>query len=299
MMVFRPILFGSPNERRLAAVLLTGPALLPHLAYLFAQPDITMYLLLLGCLALFLRTAALTAAAASLPLCILGLLAHEAFSLMFYPLILAILLDQCAKRRLPWSAGAAHLVVMLAAFIAVLHWGALKVTPDVLLQEAQARTNVPVQRQVFDVMSYTLADQHALVRRMYSPAVVHTLWLTLALSAPYFALLTRLLEETFRTADAPGWQRLSTAALFVSPLTLCTLGHDTTRWIGAMCLDATLFLLYLYLQEEPDGSTRRVLRTWAADQGILAWLAYFIAIGPYGATGLRSAEQLVAAWSGP
>ncbi|GAC1416407.1 MAG: hypothetical protein NVSMB62_05980 [Acidobacteriaceae bacterium] len=298
-LIFRPVLFGSAQERRLAAVLLSAPAALPHLGYLFAQPDITMYILVLGCLALFLRIPPLAAAAVSLPLCLLGLIAHEAFSLMFYPLVVAILADLYAKRRLPWWAASAHLAAMLLAFAVIVHWGALKVPVEALLHEAQARTNVPIQPQVYDVMASSLSAQRALVWHMYTPGVVHTLWLTLVLSAPYFTLLSRLLEGCLGASTFPRWQRLVTPALFLSPLVLCTLGHDTTRWIGAMCLDATLFLLYLYMTDRPAGDTRRFLADWAATAEWPLWLAYLIAIGPYGATGLRTAEQLIGAWSGP
>lgn len=298
-LVFRQVLFGSGQDRRLAAVLLSAPAALPHLGYLFAQPDITLYILMLCCLALFLRIPPLVAVAVSLPFCILGLLAHEAFSLMFYPLIIAILVDLCAKRRLPWWALAGHVSAMLTAFAAIVRWGALKIPPEVLLREAQARTNVPIQPQVYDVMASTLSDQRALVWHMYTSGVVHTLWLTLALSAPYFTLLSRLLKDCLYASNSPRWQRLATAALFLSPLTLCTLGHDTTRSIGAMCLDATLFLLYLYTTDRPAGDVRRFLGDWSTTPAYSVWLAYFIAIGPYGATGLRTAEQLVGAWSGP
>ncbi len=223
---------------------------------------------------------------------------------MFYPLVLAILLHLAVSRRLPWWAAAGHLLAVLAAFAAILHWGTLKLPPEALLHQAQARTDVAIQPQVYQVMASTLAEQRSLVRRMYTPYVVHVLWLTLALSAPYFALLARLLQQALEAAGAPPAQRLATAALFLSPLLLCTLGHDTTRWIGAMCLDATLMLFFLQLaQSHPAGSpghpVRDVLSRWAAQPEALLWLAYLIAIGPYGATGLRSAEQLVTAWYGP
>jgi hypothetical protein len=296
--VFRRLVFGCLAERILAAVLLSAPAALPHLGYLFAQPDITLYLLVLGCLGLFLHTGARLAAALSLPLCCLGLLAHEAFLLMFYPLVVAVMLYLRHRRRLRLWVVIVHCGVVLACFASVVHWGALKVSPDTVLQEAQARTDVAIQPQVYEVMGSTLAEQRVLVRRMYSLGVMRTLWLTLALSAPYFFLLVRLVDRTFGLAQFPGWQRVFTAALFLSPLLLCTLGHDTTRWIGAMCLDASLFLLFVYLQEGDGSPARQWLREWAEEPGTLAWMAFLVAIGPYGATGLRSAEQLIGAWFG-
>lgn len=297
-LLFRRLLFTGTAESRLAVILLSAPAALPHLGYLFAQPDITLYILVILSLALFAHADPRIAAAVSLPLCCLGLLTHEAFLLMFYPAVLAAMLYLWRRSKLPLWTVALHGVIVLACFAAVLHGGALKVSPDLILQEAQARTNVPIQRQVYDVMASTLAQQRALVYRMYTPGVMRMLWLTLLLSAPYFVLLVRLLDTTLRRAALPRAQRLLTAALFLSPLLLCTLGHDTTRWIGAMCLDATLFLLFVQMKEPYDSAARAFLREWSAQPVALVWLAYVLAVGPYGATGLRAAEQLVSAWFG-
>jgi hypothetical protein len=180
-----------------------------------------------------------------------------------------------------------------------MHWGSLKISPDALLAEAQARTNVGIQRQVFDVMASTLPAQRALVRRMYTPGVVRVLIWTVILTAPYVYLLGRFLIGTMRRAGCSAFQRLCTSLLFASPLVLCALGHDTTRWIGAMCIDATFFVMYLYMSEAPDSPARNYLQQWAAGPSFVPWLIYLIAIGPYGATGLRAADQLVSAWYGP
>jgi hypothetical protein len=86
------------------------------------------------------------------------------------------------------------------------------------------------------------------------------------------------------------------------------LGHDVSRWLGAVGIDATLFVLYLYLseqqylsepQEAGEGGARRFLQDWAIGPNYTAWLIYLIVIGPFGATGIRSAEQLVQALYGP
>jgi hypothetical protein len=298
-LVFRPLLFGTLSECKLAAALLSAPALLPHLGFMFEQPDVTLYILLLGCFALLIRATPGIAAAASCLLCCVALLAHEAFCLMFYPLVVAILWHLCSRRRLPWLAAAVHILVFAAVFAAVMHWGTLKVSPDTILSEAQARTNVGIQRQVYDVMASNLAQQRALVRRMYSKGVIRILILTLLLSVPYFVLLARLLYGAMRNAGFSRVRQIGTTILFVSPLILCTLGHDTTRWIGAMCINATLMVLYLYLTEPANSTTRSTLLDWASGPTFLLWLVYLIGIGPYGATGMRTAEQLIPTWFGP
>lgn len=297
--VFRKVLFGDAAERRLAAALLAAPALLPHLGFLFAQPDVTMYMLLLGAFAALVWMRPATGAAVSCALCCTALLAHEAFSLMFYPLVAAILLQMCARGRLRWAAGLAHIAVVTAAFLAILHFGALKVSPDVVLHEAEARTNVGVQRQVYDVMASTLAEQRALLQQMYSPYVEHVFELTAAITSAYFGLLGWLMLGAMKRAGAGRAQQAVTAAMFVSPMALCWLGHDVSRWIGAVGIDATLFVLYLYMTEPEESASRVFLRGWANGPGYPAWVIYLLAIGPLGATGIRSAEQIVHAWIGP
>ncbi|HEY9136942.1 MAG TPA: hypothetical protein VIM67_01635, partial [Terriglobus sp.] len=149
--VFRRALFQEHALTLPAVLLLIAPGTLPHIGYLFAQPDVTMFLLMLLSVWALLQLRPLTAALVSLPLCCLGLLAHEAFSLMFYPLIAAILLNLARTRRLPWTVAISHVIVVGGAFVSIVHFGKLKVSPDTILQEGLARTDVGIQRQVYDV----------------------------------------------------------------------------------------------------------------------------------------------------
>lgn len=218
---------------------------------------------------------------------------------MFYPLIAAILLHLCIQKRLPWTMGILHVVLTAAAFLLIVHFGSLKVSPAQVLAEAEARTNAHIQPQVYQVMASTLAEQRALLQKMYSPMVVRVLLITLALSVPYFGLLGWLLWRAMQAARCPRLQIIVTALMFVFPLALCALGHDTTRWIGAMCLDATLFVLTLFLMDLENGPVRNSVRAWADSPSSLGWMGYLVAIGPYGATGIRAAEQIYHALSVP
>lgn len=293
--VFRPILFRNRETSMIAVLLLSAPAALPHIGYLFAQPDVTLFLLLLLCLWMLFNMSPFAAACATIPLCIIALCTHEAFSLMFYPLVVAILIEQCRTRRLPWIAAIAHVAIIGAAFLAILHFGKLKVSPDTILQEALTRTNVGIQRQVYDVMASSFAEQRELVRRMYNSLIWKLLALTICIAAPYFFLLGKLLRRSMHAAAMPSWQQAITSLLFLSPLLLCYLGHDFTRWIGAACIDASLFILAL---AQTNAAVRDTLTRWTTNENITAWLAYLIAAGPMGATGIRSAELLLTAWTG-
>lgn len=295
--VLRRLLFGTAQDRALAAVLFAAPALLPHLGFLFAQPDVTLYLLLLLTVAAFLYLPAVTAAFASTALACLGLLCHEAFSLAFYPLIVAILWDLCRHKRLRWTVAILQLAVVLAAFVVIVHFGKLKVSPALILGEAARRTSVPIQRQVFDVMASTYTEQRALVAHFYRFRDMQILYgLTALISVPYFALLTVLLRRIARARNDNRFDIALRLVLFALPLTLCYLGHDVSRWIAACAVDATLFLSYVALT---DTRARDALRSWATGPRPFLWLAWFLITGPYGATGISLAERLSVLWTGP
>lgn len=294
--LLRRLFFGSIQDRALAATLFAAPALLPHIGALFAQPDVTLYLILLATLAAFLHLRATAAALVSTPLAFLGLLCHEGFSIAFYPLIVSVLWDLCRRKRLRWGLGVLQVLLVFAAFLAIMYLGRLKVSPDQILSEASRRTSVPLQRQLFDVMASSYAQQRALVNHFYRYRDMQILYaLTGLFSVPYFALLVALLR---RTAHIRGDTRFDLALrliLFALPLTICYLGHDVGRWIAASAIDATLFLCYLALS---DPRVRDALRTWASGPRPFLWLSWFLITGPYGATGIRLAERLSVLWTG-
>ena len=294
--VLRHLLFGSNEDRMLAAVLLTAPAMLPHLGFLFAQPDVTLYLLLLAALAAMLKLDPTPGTALASALAVVAMLAHEAFSLAFYPLILAILWDRCRRRELRWTIAAADIAAVTAAFLAILHYGKLKVQPAAILADAAQRTNVPLQPQVFEVMASTFGQQRALVRHFYHGGLLIVLGLTLLLSLPYVYMLVSLLRRAGRERGYKMPDAAALTLLFLLPLSLCYLGHDVSRWISASAIDATLFLCYLALS---DLQVRASLRVWAAQPQATAWLAWGLITGPYGATGLRVVEQMAVLWKGP
>ena len=296
-LVCRRFLFGTAEDRALAAALFAAPALLPHIGALFAQPDVTLYLLLLATLATFLHLRPVTAAFVSTGLACLGLLCHEAFSLAFYPLVVAILWDLCRRQRLRWSVAILQVALVIAAFVAILYFGKLKVSPDLMLADAVRRTSVPVQRQLFDVLASSFSQQRALVAHFYRYRNMQILYaLTAALSIPYFRLLAALLRRTAHARNDTSLDTTLRLILFALPLTLCCLGHDVSRWIAACAIDATLFLSYLALT---DVRARDVLRAWATGPRPFLWLTWFLITGPYGATGIRLAEGLSVLWTGP
>lgn len=293
--VFRRLLFDDGEVGLVAAMLLAAPAGLPHLGYLFAQPDVSLYLIVLLSVSCWLRLPGRYAVWPVAGLCCVAMLAHEAYLLMFYPLMVAIMWRKCRRGDLPWWMAATAAMIVAMAWVLIVHFGRLPVSADVVLAEALARTDVSVQRQVYDVMASTLSGQFALVRKMYSPPVVRVLCVTLVLCAPYFWLLWRVARVLLKAERARTVDRAVFGLLLSCPMMLCALGHDTTRWIGAACMDLSLYVLYVLL-DEGEGAARAAVVQWARGTSVPAWIVYLLVIGPMGATGVRAAEQMDVLW---
>jgi hypothetical protein len=73
--------------------------------------------------------------------------------------------------------------------------------------------------------------------------------------------------------------------LLCAPLLLLPLGHDAMRWIAAICINVSLFLLYLYSTAEP--AERLTLTAWTKTPLYPAMLGYTLALGAYGIASTR------------
>jgi hypothetical protein len=289
---FRRILFGDLAERRLAAFLLAAPAFLPHMAFMAGELDNFLYLaILVGAFAL-MRFANLLGLAIATAATIVGLLIHEGFALMFYPLILALAADLVHRGRLRLQWVTAHFVVILAAFLAIIHFGKLSGEPAEWIAAAQRRTDMGVDGTVFLVLKLSLREQLNFVRHLYTPYVIGSILLTLALSIPYGVILWRLV----RTACI--YRRYSLAhsrlllIVLASPLSLSLLGHDVMRWLSAMCINVSLFLLLIYrtttrVDSPETPNLHKALTAWTGLPIYAATLLYMLALGPWGIAGNR------------
>jgi hypothetical protein len=289
-LAFRRILFGSLAERRFAAFLLVAPAFLPHMSYMAGELDNFLYIaLLLGGFAL-MRFQNIFGLAIATLWTLVGLVVHEAFALMFYPLIFVLALDLVHRRRLKFGWVLAHLVVVLAAFVAVIHFGKLSGTPAQWIASAQQRTDMRIDSIVFRVLDSSLVAQLQFVRHLYTPKLIVTVLMTLALAIPYGVLLWRLLREAFTLRGYSRTQIRWVLLIFAAPLSLSLLGHDVMRWVSALCINVSLYLLFLYRSESSAAASgspnlRDALTGWTGSPVYVATLVYLLAIGPWGFSG--------------
>jgi hypothetical protein len=288
--VFRRTLCGTLEERALAAFLLAAPALLPHFAYLSGDLDSVLYICTVLAIGAFLTTPAAAAAICTIALSIVGMLIHEAFALLFYPVLLAIMLDQSRRHRLRSGVAIAQLALIGIVFLAILHFGKWSVPHPEYLAAAQQRTNMPLEGTVFLVLSNTLQQQLHFVAALYTKQLIAGVLLSCLVSLPYFAMLVWLLQSALAVLGYAKKARWSLLLLLCAPLLLLPLGHDVMRWVSAICVNLSLFLLYLYStapEAAERGALTTALTTWTATPLYPAMLGYTLALGAYGIASTR------------
>lgn len=284
--IFRRTLFGAPEERAFAAFLLAAPALLPHLAYLSGDLDSLLYICAVLSIGAFLVTPAAVAVACAIALSIVALLIHEAFLLLFYPLLLAIMIDLCRRHRLRTGVVIAQLMVIAIAFLATLHFGKWGVPHPEYLVAAQQRTNMPLEGTVFLVLSNTFRQQLHFVAALYTRQLIAGVLLSCLVSLPYFAMLVWLMQKVLAVRGYANKSRWGLLLLLWAPLLLLPLGHDVMRWVSAVCINVSLLLLYLYSSGN-DPAERRTLTAWTTTPLYPAMLGYTLVLGAYGIASTR------------
>ena len=286
-MVFRRSLFGTLDQRRFAAFLLAAPAFLPHLAYLGGEMDSFLYIAaLLGAVALVRLSSSIGLVIASV-CAILGLLMHEAFLFLFFPLLLILALDLVHRRRLSPILLCFHIATVSVAFAVIVHFGRLHASSLEWIARAQQRTNMPIEGAVFVALHNTFAEQLRFVAHLYTPKLLAGIIAALLLSIPYGLILFRLTHAALRRRGYSTRLTRVIILLFLLPLALVPLGHDVMRWFSAIAINVSLFLLFLAEEsfpsrEEPGPPLTASLTHWTSTPIYAATLLYLTALGPWG-----------------
>lgn len=266
------------NNRRslLVCVLLCSPACLSHFGALIGQPDTILFVLLIFSYFLLTKAPPRIAPLLALAPSIIALLIHEAYPLLFFPAVFAMMWDGLRRKRFTLAAVATHMVVFTAVFLAILHFGKIRIDSYALWHEAQARTSFVIPPAIFVVMSFDLKTQwRVMFMRENWPqmaaAIVSTPFLL-----PYFIPLWKLAQAANERRREP-MLYIGLLSLVVAPLLLCIFGMDFLRWGSAALINLILFILYLDDTAEPGETpiTERVPSAY-----LFAILAYGFALGP-------------------
>lgn len=293
--VFKSMLFGTLNERRFAAFLLAAPAFLPHMSYMAGEMDNFLYIsLLLGAWALTRLPSYFGLLVATLFTCI-GLAIHEGFLLMFYPLILALLVELVRRRALKPLWVGLHCFVVAAAFVSILRFGKLTVPQSELINEAQRRTDMPIESVVYLALHNSLSEQIHFAIGHYSYLLLRGIAFTLLLCIPYGLVLWQLLSSNVRSRGYSLVARRGVLLIFLVPLLLIPLGHDAMRWTAALCINVSLYALFMYQMDcrcDRIAEAAAALKRWNANPAVGATFVYLVALGPWGLAGYHFFSNL-------
>ena len=291
--VFREPLFRDGAVAPLTAMLLSGPALLPHFFIMFIPTDPLLYTVLVVCVWAYLRYRPAAAWGLSLLLCVVALFVHEGFAVRFYPLVIALLLEMCRRRRLPWAMLVAHVAAMLVFFGLIVHFGKSATDPLVYATEAQARAGYSVDPQLYLLMHQTAMEgRRQSMDFIWNRGTLQGFALSFLLAIPYALAVIVALRRAMRAAAAPLWQMVLTALLFLSPLVLCPITTDWFRWLSDCFICATLFLLYLYGADAGDGPVRTTLRSFAQTTATTFLIGYVCTIGAFAGMWLSASNTI-------
>jgi hypothetical protein len=191
------------------------------------------------------------------PLCLAGLLLHESFFLIFFPVVLfsfvvdAMVLNDASKRTWIWALSVLLLLFSVAVTmrLAMAHPMTAE-TASVLRRELTHRADFTVRYDFFNVIQRSTADNIdmtiAEAREKHSFFAFFVLKLCLFL--PTIFLIYSCISRTIRQiedARARRWLSIAAFLAAISPISMQILGVDTARWDAMIGLD--VFLVFLVL----------------------------------------------------
>jgi len=293
--IFAPAFSRTVARAALFSFLLSGPAMLPHLAYhagFLDNPLLSLLLLamlLLWCSGTWITITAITV------LCVVGLLIHEAFLLMFYPLIFLLMIIRCKEARVRHGVFAIHLLVIAAAFIVIETRGKLTISTDFYLTYLQSRTDLYISPDFVRVWNQPFSHIPAyLLHSMPLRTLAGTL-LALVTSVPYFCALKTCVSLSIRESGTRQLSLPVTGAILCAPLLLVFIAADVMRWVSAACINASLYVLWAEWNsppgtpsDEPTGPVSFTKSPW-----FTAYFVWSLVIGAFGIYGNRFTNKLV------
>jgi hypothetical protein len=251
-------LFIEPalRERALGAWLFalaaaTHSATIPNLFYDLGRFDHIGLLVLLGSLVVLARGTPTLRLALVPPACAVGLLVHEAFLLLFFPLVLAAWhYEERGHRPGPRLAAAASLGALAWA---ISRFGPMTALPmDAYVAHLEARHEFPIGSSSVLVLYSDLRESMA-----HSAGMLFSRWqatnhtvLLLSL-VPTFAFLRRIaraLPARPHRGMAEPRRLILVAAL--SPLLLYAIGVDVARWWAVAVTNLFIAVAYLAIRED-------------------------------------------------
>jgi hypothetical protein len=226
---------------------------LTYMANLVGYLDIPLGILTVGLL--LIRDARVRAVAA-VPICLVGILIHEMFLIVFLPVVLfsfvadGFELPSGRDRSRVWMIG---LMVALVSLGMTLRLALLKPMTETQLAamraEIEDKADFPVNPGVFEVFLRSTGDNVRVMEgKLHDKGWVIGAWADLAAFLPTMAMMLAGVWLTARRLTEPRFRGIALGCGLIaalSPLLMYLFGWDSARWDALVCLEAFLVLMVL------------------------------------------------------
>jgi hypothetical protein len=253
-------------------VAITHSATIPRLVWDLGRHDHFLFLILLACLAVLYRASPVWRILVIPPLCVIGLLIHEGFFVMFLPLIFAVWFYE-EGWKLFWPK-LAIVICICAITLFIQTFGTIS-NPQFYSFPSKGYISV------YTGLGYNIQYVFFYFIRAKAPLLLLNHVLLALTLVPTFLLLWHLAEVS------PGikrhrWERkvLVTAAL--SPLSLYLVALDHFRWWGLGITNLFIVIAYLALREHAVRNLAdRIERMWVTAVCVVGVSLIFGTFGDY------------------
>lgn len=279
----------------LLAFLLSGPGFLPHVAACAAFLDNLLLIVLLTCIVILRKWQGAGAWIAITALSALSLLVHEAFVLLYYPVILVLLLDEMKDGRLGRKVLALHLAVVLGVLALVLTAGRLDVPAQQFNAYLRSRTDLPLEENNLMVraLQFSLIENWAYLAEVYTmPRFVVGQSVVILSAAPYFVALAVLLSQSMSHRGSSSRRFWITASILCAPVLLMLVGHDVVRWTAIACLNVSIYIVLCESKRVAAEGDPSPLEPTLRSPWFTAAFAYSLIVGAFSIAGNRLVGKL-------
>ncbi len=293
--VFLPAWARDRRRAALFAFLLSGPGLLPHSAYeagFLDNPQFILITLAAGALTWWRGWSAILA---STLLGIVGILIHEAFLLMYYPLIFVLVIEGLREGRLRPLSVALHLTAVGVAFVLIAWLGKLPVPASEFFDYMQSRTDMELMPDAIRALENSTVDQLNFVLQNYNARHVTGVLVSMLTSLPYFVAIGLFLRMTARARAAQGLGAGLTSTILCSSILLSIVGHDVLRWVSAACANVSLYVICDELRRARNPAARDEVESpvsFVDSRWFAVLFAYILVLGGFGIAGNRLVHKM-------
>jgi hypothetical protein len=188
--------------------------------------------------------------------CAAGVLTHESFLLVGFPLIAAMLLIERVP-RVTMLLGLGSAILVLTVLVQAVGHPSLGLEQYML--QAASRTDTHINAEAFELLYFQPRENLAYLLQHYSSvSTVVRLLAGLIAPVPYFVMLRDLYKAASGARQLSSRVQVGVYACLFAPLILAVVGFDVLRWVSIVCLNCSM-LICAQLRLDSSGAVEDAL----------------------------------------